>query len=87
MAPFDHEHIQIEICRFLSNLAGESVNPSDDLRSKGIDSVALLELVIYIERELKIPFPLDLLTSKPVNTALDLSALLHSMQLSGAQKG
>jgi|688.fasta_scaffold2325844_1 acyl carrier protein len=86
MTIFNIEHIQSEICGFLSNLTGECVLSGDDLRSKGIDSVALLELVIYIERELKIPFPLDLLTSQPVNTARDLASVLHSMQVSGAQK-
>lgn len=86
MASFNVEHIQDEICRFLSNMAGERIHPSDDLRSKGIDSVALLELVIYIERELKIPFPLELLTSKPITTTLDIASLLHSMQVSGVHK-
>lgn len=86
MTSFNVEHIKGEICRFLSNMAGESIHATDDLRSKGIDSVGLLELVIYIERELKIPFPLELLNSKPINTALDLASLLHSMQVSGIQK-
>jgi acyl carrier protein len=63
------EDIQIEICRFLSDMLGQSVAPHDELRAKGLDSIGFLELIIFIEKQLKVPFPIQLMTATPLTTA------------------
>lgn len=73
------ERLQDEICRFLSSILGSDVGPCDDLRAKGLDSVAFLELVIFLERSLSIPLPLELVTAAPLTTAQALSERLMAI--------
>jgi acyl carrier protein len=61
-------HIQVEICRFLSDMLGQHIAPHDDLRSKGLDSVGFLELIIFLEKQLDIPLPLQLMSGSPVTS-------------------
>lgn len=66
------EHIQNEICLFLGQMIGRPCTMHDDLRALGVDSIALLELVIFIENKFKIPLPLELITSTPMTTVAAL---------------
>ena len=68
MTKISEEHIQGEICQFLSDMLGQSVTPHDELRAKGLDSVGFLELIIFIEKQLRVPFPIQLMTSTPLTT-------------------
>ena len=61
-------HIQGAICRFLSDMLGQTVTPHDELRAKGLDSVGFLELIIFIEKQFHLPLPLQLLSAAPVTT-------------------
>lgn len=72
-------HLQNEICRFLSDMLGEPCSAHDDLRAKGLDSVGFLELLIFIEKQLAIPFPIHILTSAPVPTVEALIARLEAV--------
>jgi acyl carrier protein len=49
-------------------MLGQTVTPYEDLRAKGLDSVGFLEVVIFIEKELRIPFPLQLMSGSPITT-------------------
>lgn len=74
------QQIQSEICAFLTSLLGKSCEPQDDLRALGVDSIAFLELIIFIEKKLHVPLPLDLITSQPVSTIHALTTQLVSIQ-------
>jgi acyl carrier protein len=50
-------------------MLGQTVTPHDELRAKGLDSVGFLELIIFIEKQLLIPFPIQLMTATPLTTA------------------
>lgn len=57
-------------------MLGEPCSPHDDLRAKGLDSVGFLELVIFIEKQLHIPLPVQIITSTPIPTVEALLARL-----------
>ena len=62
-----------ELANFITSLIGAPVSQFDDLTNKGLDSVAFLEVIIFVERKLQIPLPLSLLTSAPLTTIAALS--------------
>lgn len=62
------EQIASEICNFVDSLVGQRCSATDDLRALGVDSIAFLELVIFIEKRFKVPLPLDLITSHALST-------------------
>lgn len=74
------DDLRAEICSFLSSMLGREISPRDDLKANGLDSIAFLELVIFIEKRLKIPLPLDLLTAAPLTTVDALIAHLRSIE-------
>ena len=82
------DQIQSEICTFVSSLTGQECTPDADLKGLGIDSIAFLEVVIFIEKKLLIPLPLELITSQPVTTVAalttHLTALLANRQSTNA---
>ncbi len=80
MNSFSADDLRAEICSFLSSVLGRDISPCDELKAKGLDSIAFLELVIFIEKRLKIPLPLDLLTAAPLTTVDALIAHLLSIE-------
>jgi acyl carrier protein len=74
------DNLRAEICSFISSMLGTEVASHDNLKAKGLDSIAFLELVIFIEKRLKIPLPLDLLTAAPLTTVDALIAHLRSIE-------
>lgn len=79
MRVLSSEQIQSEICGFVSSLAGQECAPDADLKGLGIDSIAFLEIIIFIEKKLHIPLPLELITSQPVTTVASLTRHLTSL--------
>ena len=73
-----HE-IEREICSFVTSLTGRACAPHDDLKAIGIDSIAFLELVIFLEKRLAIPLPLELITAQPITTISGLTVQLASL--------
>jgi acyl carrier protein len=74
-----YHHLESEICSFISSLIGHPCAPQDDLKSIGVDSIALLEVVIFIEKRLSIPLPLELLTDGPISSVAALTTRLSSL--------
>lgn len=81
----DTDKLRAEVCTFIEALVGRSVLPSEDLRSIGVDSIAFLELVIFLEKQLGIPLPLQLLTAHPLTTVQAL--LEHIVTLTASGQG
>lgn len=79
IAPPDQQ-IETEICSFVASLLGRSCEPQDDLRSIGVDSIAFLEVVIFIEKRFKVPLPLDLITSSHAATVRLLASHLATLR-------
>lgn len=75
----DLDELCSDICQFLGSMVGSEVRPEDELQSQGVDSIAFLELVIFLERKLSIPLPLDILTTKPLTTARALTEQLDAI--------
>jgi acyl carrier protein len=73
MTSLSKEYIEAEICRFLSDMLSQPVGPHDELRARGLDSIGFLELIIFIEKQLRIPFPIQLMTATPLTTAQALA--------------
>lgn len=71
--------LESEICSFVTTLTGEACSPDTDLKSLGVDSIAFLEVVIFIEKSLSIPLPLELITSQPITTVSALAARLQTL--------
>jgi acyl carrier protein len=65
--------LQTKMCGFLGDMLSQVVTPDDDLRSKGLDSVGYLELIIFLEKQLDIPLPLQLLSASPITSVADLT--------------
>ena len=63
----------------MSSLVGHECTPDEDLKALGIDSIAFLEVVIFIEKKLQIPLPLELITAQPVTTVTALTTHLTSL--------
>lgn len=81
MQTFSEEHLQSQLCAFIASMVGKPCTLHDDLRALGLDSIGFLEVVIFLEKTLKIPLPLELLTSQRLSTVAALTtgiANLHS---------
>jgi acyl carrier protein len=74
-----YHHLESDICSFISSLTGNPCTPKDDLKSIGVDSIAFLEVVIFIEKRLSIPFPLELLTDGPLSSVAALTTRLSAL--------
>jgi acyl carrier protein len=77
-----NEQLRAEICSFLEAIVGRQVAPADDLRALGVDSIAFLELVIFLEKRLSIPLPLQILTAQPVTTVQALLDQISTLTIS-----
>ena len=73
----DLEH---DICRFVAEMLGCPCSPHDDLRKLGLDSIAFLELVIFIEKRCQVPLPLELMAAAPLTTVSALVARLAAAE-------
>lgn len=68
MSPSHTDDVLSELCTFITSLVGQRCLEDSDLRGLGVDSIAFLELVIFIEKRFKVPFPLELITSHSLTT-------------------
>lgn len=66
--------LEQDICRFIAEMQGCKCLPSDDLKKLGLDSIAFLELVIFVEKRCRIPLPLELMAAAPLTTVSALVA-------------
>jgi acyl carrier protein len=69
-----------ELCEYLSTnilAKGVLINENVPLKEVGVDSVALMDLVLFMERQYNFLFPLEMLT--PENTA-SVSSLSQCLQ-------
>ena len=82
MSALSKEQAQTEICAFVASLLGRPCAHTDDLRSIGVDSIAFLELVIFVEKRFHVPLPLELITASHVSTVESLAS--HLVALSQA---
>ena len=76
MPQLSEEALKGEICAFITSMVGQPCAPLDDLRELGLDSVGFLEVIIFIEKTLKIPLPLNLLAGQSLST---VEALTRSL--------
>ena len=70
------QNITTDICEFLKEniLAdGIEVNPELSLADIGVDSFALMEVVLFIERRFGLTFPLEELTPEVIESVGSLS--------------
>lgn len=77
MRALSQQQLESEICSFVTSLTGQPCARDTDLKELGIDSIAFLEVVIFIEKQLSIPLPLELITSRPITTVAALAAHLE----------
>lgn len=88
MQSFSEEHLQTELCAFITSMVGKPCAPHDELRALGLDSIGFLEVVIFLEKTLKIPLPLDLITSQPLSTVAALAAgIIQLPSMTGKPNG
>lgn len=80
MQPLSEEHLQSELCAFISSMMGKPCSAHDELHDLGLDSIGFLEVVIFLEKSLQIPLPLDLLTAQPLSTVAALAASLTNLR-------
>ncbi len=78
MAEPQHDATSIHrtLCRFLQDELLEPGAPFDDgaeLATLGVDSFALMEVLLFVEREWGTALPMDLLTPDNTRTARTLS--------------
>lgn len=69
-------NLEQDICRFVADMLDCQCSPHDDLKKLGLDSIAFLELVIFIEKRCQIPLPLELMAAAPMIT---VSALVERL--------
>lgn len=77
MAIADGITIHADLCRFLiEELLDPSVSFDEqaELAALGVDSFALMEVLLFVERRYQVQVPVDLLTPENTRTALSLSA-------------
>lgn len=77
MAIADGNTIHADLCRFLvEELLDPSVAFDDqaDLSALGVDSFALMEVLLFVERQYNVQVPVELLTPDNTRTASSLSA-------------
>jgi acyl carrier protein len=86
MSNMTTSQIQIDLCSFVTSLTGHRCDPDSDFRALGVDSVAFLEIVIFLEKKLSIPLPLELITATSITTVSGLVAQLEPI-LSANQSG
>jgi hypothetical protein len=79
MQPFSEEHLQSELCAFITSMVGRPCAPHDELSALGLDSIGFLEVVIFLERTLHIPLPLELMTSQPLSTVAALATRVTTL--------
>lgn len=85
MSAPSEDQIQREICAFIASLLGRPCEPHADLRAIGVDSIAFLELVIFIEKRFKVPLPLELITASHLSTVQSLTAHLVALSSPNTQ--
>jgi len=77
MATADGTTIHADLCRFLvDELLDPSVAFDDhaELSALGVDSFALMEVLLFVERQWNVQVPVELLTPENTHTAAALSA-------------
>jgi acyl carrier protein len=67
-------------------MTGQRCDPDTDFKALGVDSVAFLEVVIFLEKKLSIPLPLELITARSITCVSGLVTQLEPL-LSATQSG
>lgn len=70
------EEIAVQLCAFLQEnivAVGVVISPTTDLSGIGVDSYALMELILYIERRYGLVLPPESLTPENIATVDTLS--------------
>ena len=78
----NRSEIESKICDFLkSNILEDSVSIDTNLplRELGVDSFALMEVILFFERSLDITFPLEELTPENAKTINSLSTCFEKV--------
>jgi acyl carrier protein len=83
MRALSQQQLESEICSFVTSLTGQPCAPDTELKELGVDSIAFLEVVIFVEKKLSIPLPLELITSRPITT---VAALVTHLQFLTPEK-
>lgn len=76
-APLSIEAVTAAVVRFLNTeimAASAAVGPDDVLADAGVDSMALLKVLVFLEREVGVWVPDEDLTDDVVRTARTLAA-------------
>jgi acyl carrier protein len=77
------DEVAAAIVRFLDTeimAEGHTVAPDDDLAAAGVDSMALLKVLVFLEREIGIWVPDEDLTDEIVRSARTLAVYVCSRQ-------
>ena len=71
--------IQSKIVQFLANATGQSVDATTDLQSSElIDSLTMMDLLVYIESEFGVRLDFEDLTPEAFQSPVTLSRLIES---------
>jgi len=76
------DSVRDELRRFLEGhvLAPDMQCPEEArLADLGVDSFALMEIILFVERRYQVSVPLDVLTPENVESVASLSACLHGL--------
>ncbi|MDA1045029.1 MAG: acyl carrier protein [Verrucomicrobia bacterium] len=76
------QSITTDICLFLKEnilAAGVEVRPDLPLSNIGVDSFAIMEIVLFIERRFGLTFPLEELTPDVIESVDTLSRRCHAL--------
>jgi diaminopimelate decarboxylase len=68
----------------LPRLAGGEVNPDEDLRSAGLDSMASVELLLQVESAYNVSIPDEALTQQTFATPGNLWRVVESLRTDAA---
>lgn len=82
----DREIISAELCNFLrSDVLAESVELTERtaLADIGVDSFAMIELILFVERQYSVSIPSLHLTRENLETPLSLAACVRRLLESG----
>ncbi len=77
----ESEEISKELINFLSSnvlAEGVSVDENITLREIGVDSLALMQAILFLERQYQTTIPLELLTPENTNSVKSLSLCLKN---------
>lgn len=74
--------VQSEIIQFLANATGQSVDASTDLQSAElIDSLTMMDLLVYIESEFGVRLDFEDLTPEAFQSPVTLSRLIEGRMI------